>query len=67
MAPKVLPEMQRRFPALSHLDGTARHQSVAAAQEPWVHALLMAVGKRTGLVAGQEMAGKQQLATTSNN
>ena len=50
MAPQVLPETRRSFPALSHLDGTARHQSVAWTEEPWIHALLMAVGKRTGLV-----------------
>ena len=50
MAPQVLPETRRSFPALSHLDGTARHQSVARTEEPWIHALLMAVGKRTGLV-----------------
>ncbi|CAL1143546.1 unnamed protein product [Cladocopium goreaui] len=51
MAPQVLPETRRSFPALSHLDGTARHQSVARTEEPWIHALLMAVGKRTGLAA----------------
>ena len=33
-----------------HLDGTARHQSVSSRDEPWIHALLMAVGKRIGLV-----------------
>ena len=49
MAPAVLPEVQRRFPSLVHLDGTARHQSVSHDNEPWVHALLLAVGKRTGL------------------
>lgn len=51
MAPQVLPETRRSFPALSHMDGTARHQSVARTEEPWIHALLMAVGKRTGLAA----------------
>lgn len=28
-----------------------RHQSVGKADEPWLHALLLAVGKRTGLAA----------------
>jgi len=50
MAPQVLPEIRDRFPALAHLDGTARHQSVSSRDEPWIHALLMAVGKRIGLV-----------------
>ncbi|CAE7527458.1 nolO [Symbiodinium natans] len=51
MAPSVRPEAQQKFPALAHFDGTARHQSVSRADEPWVHALLLAVGKRTGLAA----------------
>ncbi|CAE7206645.1 nolO [Symbiodinium pilosum] len=50
-APKVLEEVRRRFPALAHFDGTARHQSVSRADEPWVHALLLAVGRWTGLAA----------------
>ncbi|CAE7694906.1 nodU [Symbiodinium pilosum] len=51
MAPKVRPEVLAKFPALSHLDGTARHQSVSREDEPWVHALLLAVGRWTGLAA----------------
>merc|ERR1712151_222804 len=51
MAPRVREEMRARFPALAHLDGTARHQSVGRHDEPWIHALLLAVGKRTGLAA----------------
>merc|ERR1712187_1038382 len=34
-----------------HLDGTARHQSVGQIDEPWLHSLLLAVGKKTGLAA----------------
>eukprot|EP00928_Gymnodinium_smaydae_P055080 TRINITY_DN38702_c0_g1_i1.p1 TRINITY_DN38702_c0_g1~~TRINITY_DN38702_c0_g1_i1.p1 ORF type:complete len:645 (-),score=127.58 TRINITY_DN38702_c0_g1_i1:19-1953(-) len=49
MAPRVRPDIERRFPALAHLDGTARHQSVGKEDEPWVHALLHAVGRRIGL------------------
>merc|ERR1719305_1681369 len=51
MAPQVRAEIGERFPALTHLDGTARHQSVGHGDEPWLHELLLAVGKRTGLAA----------------
>merc|ERR1711933_81654 len=51
MAPRVRDDIRDRFPALAHLDGTARHQSVAAHDEPWLHSLLLAVGRRTGLTA----------------
>lgn len=51
LAPAVLAEVQKQFPALAHLDGTARHQSVAHQDEPWVHALLLAVAQQTGLAA----------------
>merc|ERR1712187_536205 len=49
MAPRVRDYVRARFPALSHLDGTARHQSVGENDEPWLHSLLHAVGRRTGL------------------
>ena len=48
-APMVQEEVRQRFPGIAHFDGTARHQSVSRTDEPWVHALLLAVGKRTGL------------------
>merc|ERR1712129_411927 len=51
MAPQVRQDVRKSFPAMAHLDGTARHQSVGRADEPWVHALLLAVGRRTGLAA----------------
>lgn len=51
MAPRVLKDVLERFPALSHLDGTARHQSVGEADEPWIHQLLLAVAKHTSLAA----------------
>eukprot|EP00439_Symbiodinium_sp_Y106_P040207 s4001_g4.t3 len=50
-APAVRSEIWKRFPAIAHVDGTARHQSVSRADEPWVHALLLAVAKFTGLAA----------------
>merc|ERR1712061_774959 len=51
MAPSVNMETAKQFPALAHLDGTARHQSVGRDDEPWLHSLLLAVGRRTGLAA----------------
>merc|ERR1719324_2044924 len=51
MAPRVRDPVRERFPALAHFDGTARHQSVGPQDEPWIHKLLLAVGKRTGLAA----------------
>merc|ERR1712039_615437 len=51
MAPRIRTEVQSRFPALAHLDGTVRHQSVGKHDEPWLHALLLAVGRLTGLAA----------------
>ena len=51
MAPRVVEEIRARFPALAHLDGTARHQSVSQSEEPWIHALLLAVGRLVGLAA----------------
>ena len=51
LAPRLTDATARAFPALAHLDGTARHQSVGPADEPWVHALLLAVKALTGLGA----------------
>ncbi|CAE8700755.1 unnamed protein product [Polarella glacialis] len=42
MAPRVLEDIRKKFPALVHLDGTARQQSVSESDEPFVHALLLA-------------------------
>merc|ERR1712010_445195 len=49
MAPLVRKRIRKRFPGISHQDGTARHQSVGRDDEPWVHSLLLAVGRLTGL------------------
>merc|ERR1711879_575681 len=51
MAPRIRDDVRKRFPALAHVDGTARHQSVRNLDEPWVHSLLLAVGRLTGLAA----------------
>ena len=50
-APQLTDSVQALFPALAHLDGTARHQSVGPDDEPFIHALLLAVGRLTGLAA----------------
>jgi len=50
-APKVQDWVREKFPAMVHFDGTARHQSVGHKDEPWIHELLLAVGKHTGLAA----------------
>ena len=44
-------EMFQDAQAMVHFDGTARHQSVGARDEPWLHQLLLAVAKHTGLAA----------------
>lgn len=44
----VRPEFAERCPAAVHVDGTARPQLVDAATSPEIHALLGAVGERTG-------------------
>merc|ERR1712003_254789 len=51
MAPRVRDEIREKFPALTHLDGTARHQSVGKHDEHWIHALLLAVRRPMGLAA----------------
>ena len=45
-APPLREEMRTLAPAVVHYDGTARPQTVTPADEPWVHALLVAVGRR---------------------
>ena len=40
--------LTRSLPAIAHVDGTARVQTVSSADEPWLHALLLAVGRRRG-------------------
>lgn len=49
MAPRVTDDVRKKFPAVVHLDGTARHQSVGPNDEPFIHALLLAVARWTGL------------------
>jgi carbamoyltransferase len=46
---RVRTEWAPRIPAVVHVDGTARAQTVAAADEPLVHRMISAFEARTGL------------------
>jgi carbamoyltransferase len=48
-AVQVRSEARARIPAVVHVDGSARPQTVAAGQNPRLHALLEAFGARTGV------------------
>jgi carbamoyltransferase len=45
----VLPEQAHRIPAVRHVDGTARVQTVTREQQPRYYALLRAFERRTGV------------------
>ncbi len=47
-APALNGSAASKFPAIAHLDGTARIQTVAAASNPWLHELLTHVKSLTG-------------------
>ena len=47
-APDLTDEAKAALPAIVHFDGTARPQIVYAEEAPWLHALLVAVKRRTG-------------------
>ena len=44
----VRPEVRAQFPAITHVNGSARLQTVSVDDNPDFHALLLAVGKSTG-------------------
>jgi len=46
---RVRPDKQHLLPAITHLDGTARVQTVAQAQNPLYYALIEEFGKLTGV------------------
>lgn len=46
---KLRPEWRERLPAITHVDGTGRLQSVDAASNPLYHSLISAFQRRTGL------------------
>jgi carbamoyltransferase len=45
----VRPEMREKIPAVTHVDGTARVQTVSNINSPLYHKLISAVGSRTGI------------------
>eukprot|EP00906_Rhabdomonas_costata_P016266 RCo023350 len=47
-APKLLPWVKAKYPAVYHYDGSARPQTVSKEQNPWAHALLLALGQKVG-------------------
>jgi carbamoyltransferase len=47
-APRLWPSIGQQLPAIVHFDGTARCQTLAKHQDPWLHALLMAMKRRNG-------------------
>jgi len=49
LAKKVKPEARQKIPAVVHVDGTARVQTVTKEQNPRLHALLQAFERRTGV------------------
>ena len=48
---KVRPEWRDRLPAITHVDGTGRLQSVSRDSNPLYHQLISAVKQRTGVGA----------------
>lgn len=49
LAPLVKEEYRHRLPSITHVDGTARVQSVTPQQEPFIHMLLCEFEKHSGL------------------
>ena len=47
-APRLTEAAMRELPAIVHYDGTARPQVVIESDDPWLHALLLEVKRRTG-------------------
>jgi carbamoyltransferase len=49
LAPRVRPERAAQIPSVTHVDGTARVQTVSAAQQPLFHQLIRSFGKLSGI------------------
>jgi len=47
--PKVKEEYKKRLPAITHIDGTARVQTITQEQNPFIYELLTAFKERTGI------------------
>eukprot|EP00667_Euglena_gracilis_P005048 EG_transcript_5080 len=63
----VKPQHRSKCPAVLYPDGTALLQVVSAAQEPFLHALLLAVGERTGLPLLVNTAFREEGRPTINS
>ena len=50
-APRLAPAAAAALPGIAHFDGTARPQVATRDAEPWLHALLLAVKRRSGWAA----------------
>ena len=48
-APLLKEEIIQKFPAISHVDGTARPQTVNRNRNPWIWELLNYIGLKTGV------------------
>ena len=48
VAARFKPHFAKRFPAITHFDGTARLQTVTERQDPWLHRLLMELKRLVG-------------------
>jgi len=49
LVPKVHPHMAHRIPSVTHVDGTARVQTVSHEENPLFHDLISAFGRRSGV------------------
>jgi carbamoyltransferase len=47
--PRVREEYKSKLEAITHVDGTARVQTVTQKQNPWLHELLTWMDQRTGI------------------
>jgi len=65
--PKVREEYRDKLKAITHIDGTARVQTVTSAQNPWLYELLTKMDEKTGigvlLNTSFNVAGKPILST----
>jgi len=65
--PKVREEYRDKLKAVTHIDGTARVQTITSAQNPWLYELLTKMDEKTGigvlLNTSFNVAGKPILST----
>jgi carbamoyltransferase len=65
-APSVRQNIIQELPALAHVDGTARPQTVSKDSDPWMHDLLLAVKRSTSNI-DEKKEGSAVLINTSFN